>query len=112
MSEQSLVRPADPVSTPLADLVAQLRARVVGDPTGVRVTGLTLSSQRVRPGDLYAAMPGSRAHGAAFAPDAVAAGAVAVLTDDAGAELARDAGVPVLVVDAPRALLGALAARV
>ena len=31
------------------------------------VTGLTLSSQRVRPGDLYAALPGARAHGATFA---------------------------------------------
>src|SRR3954453_6039923 len=94
MSEQSLVRPADPVSTPLPDLLAQLGAHVLGDPTGIRITGLTLSSQRVRPGDLYAAMPGSRAHGAAFAADAVAAGAVAVLTDAAGAEDARDAGVP------------------
>ena len=112
MSEQSLVRPADPVSTSLPDLLAQLGARVLGDPAGVRVTGLTLSSQRVQPGDLYAAMPGSRAHGAAFAADAVAAGAVAVLTDAAGAEEARTAGVPVLVVDSPRALLGALAAQV
>jgi len=112
MSEQSLVRPADPVSTSLSDLLAQLGARVLGDPAGVRVTGLTLSSQRVQPGDLYAAMPGSRAHGAAFAADAVAAGAVAVLTDAAGAEEARTAGVPVLVVDSPRALLGALAAQV
>src|SRR4051812_8535374 len=112
MSEQSLVRPADPVSTPLPDLLAQLGAHVLGDPTGIRITGLTLSSQRVRPGDLYAATPGSRAHGAAFAADAVAAGAVAVLTDAAGVEDARRAGVPVLVVESPRALLGGLAARV
>ena len=112
MSEQSLVRPADPVSTPLADLLAPLGARVAGDLTGIRVTGLTLSSQRVAPGDLYAAMPGSRAHGAAYAAAAVAAGAVAVLTDPAGVEQASGAGVPVLVVESPRALLGALAARV
>ncbi|HWJ66220.1 MAG TPA: UDP-N-acetylmuramoyl-L-alanyl-D-glutamate--2,6-diaminopimelate ligase [Nocardioides sp.] len=79
---------------------------------GVTVSGLTLDSRRVRPGDLYAALPGSRAHGAGFTAQAAAAGAVAVLTDAAGAALARGAGLPVLVVDEPRAVLGALAAEV
>ncbi|WP_397219648.1 UDP-N-acetylmuramoyl-L-alanyl-D-glutamate--2,6-diaminopimelate ligase [Nocardioides sp. AE5] len=84
-----------------------------------RVTGLSLGSQRVLPGDLYAALPGARVHGATYARDAVAAGAVAILTDPAGAALLRDPaggpgnpGVPVLVVDDPRDRLGALAARV
>jgi UDP-N-acetylmuramoyl-L-alanyl-D-glutamate--2,6-diaminopimelate ligase len=112
MQRASLTRPADPVSTPLADLAATLGATVLGDPAGVVVTGLTLSSQRVEPGDLYAALAGARAHGAAYSADAVAAGAVAVLTDADGAERARSAGVPVLVVDAPRRLLGSLAARI
>jgi UDP-N-acetylmuramoyl-L-alanyl-D-glutamate--2,6-diaminopimelate ligase len=107
----ALTRPTVPVSTPLAALAADLGARVLGEPVGVVVTGLTLSSQRVAAGDLYAAVAGTRAHGAAYSRDAVAAGAVAVLTDEAGAADARDAGVPVLVVDQPRALLGALAAR-
>jgi UDP-N-acetylmuramoyl-L-alanyl-D-glutamate--2,6-diaminopimelate ligase len=106
-----LTRPAHPVSTPLADLVAGLDARVVGDAAGVSVTGVTLSSQRVVPGDLYAAVAGSRTHGAAYSTQAVAAGASAILTDEAGADEARTAGVPVLVVDAPRSVLGALAAR-
>ncbi|WP_425271719.1 UDP-N-acetylmuramoyl-L-alanyl-D-glutamate--2,6-diaminopimelate ligase [Nocardioides euryhalodurans] len=71
------------------------------------VTGISLSSQRIRPGDVYAALPGSRAHGIRFAADAVAAGAAAVLTDEAGA--AEDPGVPLLVIDRPRAVLGRLA---
>jgi UDP-N-acetylmuramoyl-L-alanyl-D-glutamate--2,6-diaminopimelate ligase len=75
------------------------------------VTGLSLSSQRVRGGDVYAALPGSRAHGAAYAASAVAAGAVAVLTDPAGSDLCPEPGVPVLVVDRPRQLLGRLAAH-
>jgi UDP-N-acetylmuramoyl-L-alanyl-D-glutamate--2,6-diaminopimelate ligase len=99
------------MSTPLADVAAGLGARVVGDTDQVLVTGLTLSSQRVVPGDLYAAVPGTRTHGAAYSAQAVASGAVAVLTDDAGVAEAEAAGVPVLVVEAPRALLGALAAR-
>jgi UDP-N-acetylmuramoyl-L-alanyl-D-glutamate--2,6-diaminopimelate ligase len=106
-----LTRPAHPVSTPLADLASDLGARVLGDATGVSVTGVTLSSQRVVPGDLYAAVAGSRAHGAAYSTQAVGAGAAAILTDEAGADEASAAGVPVLVVDAPRAVLGALAAR-
>lgn len=100
------------MSTSLEDVAAASGASVLGDATGVVVTGLTLSSQRCLPGDLYAALPGSRAHGSAYSTSAVAAGAVAVLTDPAGREQAAAAGVPVLVVDAPRLLLGALAARV
>ena len=55
---------------------------------------MTLDSRAVVPGDVYAALPGFNVHGARFVADAVAAGAVAVLTDDTGlaelAELAAD----------------------
>ena len=79
----------------------------------VTVSGLSLSTRRLRPGDLYAALPGARVHGADFAAEAVAAGAVAILTDSDGADQAHGAqrsGVPVLVIDDPRAVLGRLAA--
>ena len=112
VTDLALTRPTAPVSTPLATVAADLGARVLGEPAGVVVTGLTLSSQRVLPGDLYAAVAGTRAHGAAYSRDAVASGAAAILTDEAGADDARAAGVPVLVVDRPRPLLGALAARI
>ncbi|HEY0904368.1 MAG TPA: UDP-N-acetylmuramoyl-L-alanyl-D-glutamate--2,6-diaminopimelate ligase [Marmoricola sp.] len=111
MQHDSLARPADPVITPLADVAAHLDAAVLGDPAGVEVSGLSLSSQRCRPGDLYAALPGSRVHGAAYSTDAVAAGAVAVLTDESGRAQAVAAGVPVLVATEPRRILGTLAAR-
>ncbi len=77
-----------------------------------RIRGLAISTRQVRPGDLYVAPAGARVHGAQFAAEAVAAGAVAVLTDLAGAEICRGLPVPVLVVERPRAVLGALAARV
>ena len=111
MPDLDLTRPANPLSTPLADLARDLGARIAGDAAGVVVTGLTLSSQRVAPGDLYAAVAGSRTHGAAYSGQAVAAGAAAIRTDESGVEEACAAGVPVLVVEAPRAVLGALAAR-
>lgn len=104
-------RPQDPPRTSLATLADWLGTARPGGADPVFVTGISLSSQRVRPGDLYAALPGARAHGIDFAAAAVSAGAVAVLTDPDGAARA-DASTPVLVVDSPRAVLGRLAARV
>lgn len=74
---------------------------------GVTVTGCTHDSRAVQPGDLYAALPGAHAHGADFADDVRAAGAVAVLTDPVGA--ARFGDLPVLVTGDPRAVLGRVA---
>ncbi|NUS58094.1 MAG: UDP-N-acetylmuramoyl-L-alanyl-D-glutamate--2,6-diaminopimelate ligase, partial [Streptomycetaceae bacterium] len=64
-------RPRHPRRTALTEVVAWLEAAagavdVRGDVAGVDVTGLSLATQRVRPGDLYAALPGARAHGADF----------------------------------------------
>jgi UDP-N-acetylmuramoyl-L-alanyl-D-glutamate--2,6-diaminopimelate ligase len=81
-----------------------------GDPTTL-ITGLTLSSKRVWPGDLYAALPGAFAHGVEYAQAAMDAGAVAVLTDPVGAAQLPP-GIPVAVVEQPRRLLGGLAARI
>jgi UDP-N-acetylmuramoyl-L-alanyl-D-glutamate--2,6-diaminopimelate ligase len=78
----------------------------------VAVAGVTLSSRTVHPGDLYAALPGSRAHGADFTIQAAQAGAVAVLTDAVGAERASASGLPALVVADPRGVLGGVAAQV
>ena len=80
----------------------------------VVVTGVTLDSRAIRPGDLYAALPGANVHGADFAGAAIGLGAVAVLTDPKGAALLAPAepSVPVLVVPEPRAVLGRVAALV
>ncbi|MCW2793258.1 MAG: UDP-N-acetylmuramoyl-L-alanyl-D-glutamate--2,6-diaminopimelate ligase [Nocardioides sp.] len=111
-------RPRKPVRTPLPELAAWLATEdpglvATGDlAAGREVTGLSLSSQRILPGDLYAALPGARAHGIEFAGAALDAGAVAVLTDPEGAATAGGIDVPLLVVRRPRALLGRLAARI
>ena len=94
---------------------AGLRA-LLGLPAGPPewIGGVTLDSRRVRPGDLYAALPGFTTHGARFAAQAAAAGAAAILTDPQGAELvaATGAAVPLLVVEDPRGVLGAVSAWV
>ncbi|WP_231123852.1 UDP-N-acetylmuramoyl-L-alanyl-D-glutamate--2,6-diaminopimelate ligase [Nocardioides sambongensis] len=66
----------------------------------------------MRPGDLYAALPGASVHGARFVPQAAAAGAAAVLTDADGAAAAEGAGLPALVVPHPRGALGRVSAGV
>ncbi len=108
-------RPAHPPRTSLATLHDRLAGRGVGSEVlgdgGTAVTGVSLSSQRVVAGDLYAALPGARAHGIDFVDAAVAAGAVAVLTDRTGRDGVPD-GVPALVVDDPRRALGDLSAAV
>ena len=103
------VRPSRPVPRPLTALLDEvLGLRPTGELAGTAVTGCTLDSRAVQPGDLYAALPGARAHGADFAAPAVAAGAVAVLTDGRGAATLAGSGVPLLVADDPRAVLGAV----
>ncbi|WP_406434835.1 UDP-N-acetylmuramoyl-L-alanyl-D-glutamate--2,6-diaminopimelate ligase [Streptomyces sp. NBC_00631] len=106
-------RPVQNSATPLAELADQLGA-AAPEPANstVEVTGITHDSRAVRPGDLYAALPGARLHGADFVAQAAGLGAVAVLTDPTGAERAAATGLPVLVVDDPRALMGELAATI
>ncbi|GAP67164.1 UDP-N-acetylmuramyl-tripeptide synthetase [Mizugakiibacter sediminis] len=63
----------------LADLLAG-----IADPAAagaIEITGLTLDSRRVRAGDAFVALRGTRQHGVAFAPAALAQGAAAVLAE-------------------------------
>ena len=109
-----MTRPRQPPVTPVVDLADWLEGLTDvgrhGD-LGTVVTGISLSTERIQPGDLYAALPGTRAHGADFTEQAVTSGAVAVLTDPTGLERLPD-GVPALVVPDPRRVLGRLAARI
>lgn len=90
-----------------AELLAdELGLTVIGNARGVEISGLTVMTREVRPGDLFVAVRGANRHGAEFVADAVAAGAVAVLTDDEGAVIAAGSDVPLIVVDSPRAALG------
>jgi UDP-N-acetylmuramoyl-L-alanyl-D-glutamate--2,6-diaminopimelate ligase len=57
------------------------------------ITGVTADSRKVRPGFLFAALPGSKVDGRQFIPTALEAGAAAVLAPE-------DAALPVPVVSA------------
>src|SRR5665213_3641426 len=105
-------RPEHRSAVPLG-LIAAAAGADAGANSQVAVTGASLDSRSVHPGDLYIALPGAHTHGAAFASAAVSSGAVAVLTDDDGARrLAGTFPVPVLCCADPRGVTGAVAALV
>ena len=106
-----------PTSNPprlLGELAERYHWRWHQPDSGVAVSGISLDSHTVMPGDLFVALPGRAHHGARFAPEALAAGARAILTDPDGLEAldAIDSSIPVAVVDHPREGLGQLAADI
>ena len=80
----------------------------------VEITGISVDSRDVKPGYLFAAMPGVRVHGGEFIQYALRQKAGAILTDKAGALIAADeiaaAGVPVVIAQDPRQTLAYAAA--
>lgn len=108
----SPLRPSSTSGVPLAELARSAGLVPGAQLPAVTVRGVTLRAQDAQPGDLFAALAGTRAHGARYIGDAVARGAVAVLTDDAGRAEAPEVTVPVLVSPEPRAVLGRVAAQV
>ncbi|PRY79033.1 UDP-N-acetylmuramoyl-L-alanyl-D-glutamate--2,6-diaminopimelate ligase [Yoonia maritima] len=75
----------------------------------VQITGLTVDSRNVKPGNLFAALPGATVHGGNFIAKAIELGASAVLTDAAGAKIAADVlaalNVATIVAQDPRQTL-------
>lgn len=77
-----------------------------GDAAERDVSGIAADSRAVQPGDLFFALAGSKTDGSKFIAQAVANGAVAVVSDHAA-----QAGVPTIVVPNPRRALALAAAR-
>ena len=100
-------RPIEEFKRTVESVAAIANATLTGDIATV-VTGLSLSSKDVQEGDLFIALPGENAHGADFAADAIARGAVAVLTDLIGSTKIH--GVPVIISDNPRRAAGVISA--
>ena len=86
----------------LGDLAHEVGARLAGE--DVAVSGVAHDSRRVRRGDLFVALPGSRHDGGAFVREALDRGAAALCATEA-----LD-GTPTLVVDDTRRALAGLAA--
>ena len=88
-----------------------LTARGGRDP---EITGLSVDSREVKPGHLFAALPGTRLHGGEFIQYALRMGAAAILTDSEGAGIAAAelaaSSAALIVTDEPRQALAYTAA--
>ena len=77
------------------------------------IDGLCIDSRKVKVGCLFAALPGSKVHGARFLAQALEKGASAVLTDQEGMYIARELGLQdksaFVIVQDPYAALSAAA---
>ncbi|WP_101068230.1 UDP-N-acetylmuramoyl-L-alanyl-D-glutamate--2,6-diaminopimelate ligase [Roseovarius salinarum] len=78
------------------------------------ITGLAVDSRNVKPGFLFAALPGTRVHGGEFIQYALRMGAAAVLTDAEGARVAAevlsDSDAALVLAEDPRQALAYAAA--
>jgi len=99
------IRPVAVNPLPLEVVATRLGLAAVSA-SEVAVTGVAASSDDVREGDLFFALPGAKSHGANFVPEAIARGAFAVVTDADGLQLMGAVDVPVLEVADPRSVLG------
>lgn len=99
-------------TTTLQHLAEIANARTVNPPSApMPVSFIGLDSSNLEPGGLFAALPGTRVHGATYAFDSAAG---AILTDEAGLAIIQQTADrrPVLVVEDVRAILGRVAAEV
>ncbi len=87
-------------------------AQLVGDAAAIpaclqhtEVSGLTSDSRNVKPGDVFVALPGTKADGRTFVAQALASGAAAVISADGGTESNH------IAAKQPRKLYAQMAAR-
>ncbi len=107
-----ILRPNHVVPVAVSLIAERFQLDFVGELAGLMATGISMNTGDLRMGDIFVAMPGKKTHGARFADKAISLGAVALITDSAGAQEIGECLVPVLLLENPRAHLGDLAAFV
>ena len=97
----------------LGVLIEGLRVRGASGPPpeSLRICDITDDSRTVVPGSLFIARAGTKADGRRFIPDAVAAGAVAILTDDPDVSVPSRPTTPVILADPISQVAAAMAER-
>lgn len=93
----------------ISELLPEVSGSLPAATASLRPTGLADDSRVVAPGDLFFAIPGATTSGIAFASQAVASGAVAIV--HAATEPFRESGVPGIAVSDVRSALASAAVR-
>jgi len=91
----------------LSTLLAVIKPLAIGGPGDPDIKGLAYDSRKIKPGFMFLALPGQNQDGSRFIPDAVARGAVAVVSDQA-APLSHGPAIVIRVGD-PRQAMAELA---
>lgn len=86
----------------VSELAQHLGLAIPAKGADLVIEGVSQNHRRVRPGDIFVASQGATAHGADFAFEAIAAGAVAILSD----RVEEDWPVPALMVSSPKSQIG------
>lgn len=102
-----MIRPLAPFTATLSE-AAQLIGAESTNHSELVFHGVAIRDSDVEPGDLFVAIPGSKVHGATYSGNAKSRGAVAVITDRAGAAMVT--GLPTLVVGDVRLAAALIAA--
>jgi UDP-N-acetylmuramoyl-L-alanyl-D-glutamate--2,6-diaminopimelate ligase len=95
-------------SIALNRLIEGIECTVYGDVSGIGISGLTNDSRKVRPGDLFFAVPGFSFDGTKFISEATSLGAVAIV---AQSEVNGIAHIPVIKCPNIRQVMSQIAAR-
>ena len=82
-----ILRPESVKPISLSELANRFDLLFKAEQASIVVTGISMNTGDLRPGDLFVAMPGKKTHGANFVTKAIELGAVAVITDSVGKEL-------------------------
>lgn len=112
--EHMALRPQQVAPCTLEAVAARIGVAVPAGGKDLFLTGASVDSRAVQPGDLFGAFPGLKVHGAKFAAQAIAQGASAVLTDAEGAALVQEThpDIPTFVTQHPRDAMGEASALI
>jgi UDP-N-acetylmuramoyl-L-alanyl-D-glutamate--2,6-diaminopimelate ligase len=93
----------------LSELLKKAFGEYDGPPSAgtIEISGICEDSRKIKPGNLFVAVPGAKADGAAFVRHSIANGADAIV---AGREASVDASCPIIRVTDPREAVARLAA--
>lgn len=89
----------------------QLLEGYVQNAPAISVSGLALDSRRLRPGEAFIAVQGSRGHGLSHLPEALRGGASAIVWEPSAGVPAPQATVPCVAVEQLAMHVGEIAAR-
>ena len=100
-----MIRPESSPNVSFASIAKLIGADFDQD---LEISGIAQNAAEIEAGDIFLALPGAKHHGIEFLDDAISNGAVAVITDQKGA----NSKLPTLIVNNPRRIAGDVAALI